>query len=173
MIFRYIAYWPLNVFLVCTAWGISSPILIAILAYFGVGMSVRLWTLPLLLFSAPSLAGLSLVTGPKLPGLLQWFSTLNADLDGGWRQKVDGFRDPATLNTFQLWWQRTRWTWRNPCNGWQSELLGVSDISKAFSVKREVPLLFGFFVKWWAGWNPNKRGGNFYPYAFQCGLKRR
>ncbi|WP_426782277.1 DUF7338 family protein [Rhizobium beringeri] len=44
------------------------------------------------------------------------FSTLHADLDGYTPQRVAGF-DPAAKG-FKLSWQRTRWTWRNPYNGW-------------------------------------------------------
>ncbi|WP_327206690.1 hypothetical protein [Rhizobium beringeri] len=51
--------------------------------------------------------------------------------------------------------------------------MGVEDIASAFTVKRDVPLLFGFHLKLWLGWNPGKRGGNYFPYVLQCGLKRR
>ncbi|MGO6782155.1 hypothetical protein ACCS92_05350 [Rhizobium ruizarguesonis] len=40
-----------------------------------------------------------------------------------------------------------------------SEALGVDDI--AFTVKRDVPLPFGFHLKVWLDWNPEKRGGNY------------
>lgn len=120
---------------------------------------------------SPFLALWSMKYGPVLPGKWRWFSTLNATLDGYIAQGVSGF-DPNAKG-FKLWWQRTRWTWRNPCNGWQSEALGVADVAKAFSVKREVPLVGGFYLKLWLGWNPNKRGGNYFPYMFQCGIRRR
>jgi hypothetical protein len=42
-----------------------------------------------------------------------------------------------------------------------SEALGVDDIASAFTVKRDVPLPFGFHLKVWLGWNPEKRGGNY------------
>ncbi|TBY54520.1 hypothetical protein E0H59_13615 [Rhizobium leguminosarum bv. viciae] len=119
---------------------------------------------------APFLAAWSMQHGPVLPGRWRWFSTLNADLDGYIPQRVAGF-DPVAKG-FKLWWQRTRWTWRNPCNGWQSEALGVEDIATAFTIKRDVPLLFGFYLKLWFGWNPIKRGGNYYPYMFQMAPKR-
>ena len=120
---------------------------------------------------SPFLALWSMKFGPVLPGRWRWFSTLNGTLDGGIEQGVDGF-DPKARG-LNLWWQRTCWTWRNPCNGWQSELLGVSDIAWAFTFKRDLPLLFGLYLKLWLGWNPNQRGGNYFPYMFQAGLKRR
>lgn len=170
MILRYILYWPINGFLVLTAWALSSPLVIAALWWFG-ALGFWSWTLPLFLFSAPSLAALSFMTGPKLPGILRWFSTLNATLDGGIEQGVDGF-DPNAKG-FKLWWQRTLWTYRNPCNGWQSELLGIRVIDHGFTVKKDVPLFGGVYIKLWLGWNPNKRGGNYYPFMFQMGVKRK
>ncbi|MGO6684180.1 DUF7338 family protein [Rhizobium leguminosarum] len=119
---------------------------------------------------SPLLAAWSMKHGPVLPGRWRWFSTLNADLDGYIPQHVEGF-DPAAKG-FKHWWQRTRWTWRNPCNGWQSEALGVEDIASVFTVKCDLPLAFGFYLKVWLGWNPIKRGGNYYPYMFQIGPKR-
>ncbi len=144
MILRYIIYWPINLVLVLLAY-ILSPFL-------------ALW---------------SMKYGPILPGMWRWFSTLNNTLDGGWDDHVEGFKDPATLNKFQLWWQRTRWTWRNPCNGWQSELLGIKSIDQGFTVKKDIPLFGKFYLKLWLGWNPNKRGGNYYPFAFQFAPKRK
>lgn len=119
---------------------------------------------------SPFLAAWSMKHGRVLPGRWRWFSTLNADLDGYIPQRVAGF-DPAAKG-FKLWWQRTRWTWRNPCNGWQSEALGVEDIGKAFTIKRDVPLACGFYLKLWLGGNPIKRGGNYYPYMLQIAPKR-
>ncbi|WP_020049020.1 DUF7338 family protein [Rhizobium leguminosarum] len=120
---------------------------------------------------SPFLAAWSMNHGPVLPGRWRWFSTLNADLDGYIPQKVVGF-DPAAKG-LKLWWQRTRWTWRNPCSGRQSELLGVEDIAAAFTVKRDLPLPFGFYFKLWLGWNPIKRGGKYYLFMCQIGPKRR
>jgi len=122
---------------------------------------------------SPFFALWSLRYGPVLKGRWRWFSTLNATLDGGWEQRVDGFKDPATLNRFQLWWQRTRWTWRNPCNGWQSEYLGVDDLADGFTVKRDLPLFGKWYIKDWRGWNNVKRGGTKYPYMFQFWIRRK
>ncbi|WP_245510262.1 DUF7338 family protein [Rhizobium ruizarguesonis] len=72
--------------------------------------------LPVNITFVPFLAAWSMKHGPVLPGRWRWFSTLNADLDGYTPQRVAGF-DPAAKG-FKLWWQRTRWTWRNPYNGW-------------------------------------------------------
>ncbi|WP_245456611.1 DUF7338 family protein [Rhizobium hidalgonense] len=69
---------------------------------------------------SPFLAAWSMKNGPVLPGRWRWFSTLNADLDGYIPQRVSGF-DPAAKG-FKLWWQRTRWTWRNPFNGSTSSI---------------------------------------------------
>ncbi|MGO7985008.1 DUF7338 family protein [Rhizobium leguminosarum] len=66
-------------------------------------------------FLSPFLAAWSMKHGRVLPGCWRWFSTLNADLDDYIPQRVAGF-DPAAKG-FKFWWQRTRWTWRNPCNG--------------------------------------------------------
>lgn len=120
---------------------------------------------------SPFLALWSMKYGPVLPGRWRLFSTLNATLDGYIAQGVDGF-DPNAKG-FKLWWQRTRWTWRNPCNGWQSELLGIKNIDQGFTVKKDIPLFGGYKIKFWCGWNNNKRGGNYYPYAFQCSIRRK
>jgi len=120
---------------------------------------------------SPFLALWSMKYGPVLPGKWRWFSTLNGTLDGGIEQHVPGFDTNA--KGFKLWWQRTRWTWRNPCNGWQSELLGIKSIDQGFTVKKDIPLFGKFYLKLWMGYNPNKRGGNYYPYMFQFAPKRK
>ncbi len=121
---------------------------------------------------APFMATLAMFTGPVMPVPLRWFSTMNADLDGYIAQDVDGFDKNA--KGFKLWWQRIRWTWRNPCNGFQSQVLGVSAVTPEIAFKRELNWLpFGFYIKCWLGWNPNKRGGDYYPYMFQFGPRKR
>lgn len=141
------------------------------------------------------LAGMSLVAGPKLPGVLQWFSTLDADLDGGISQGVNGYK--PDLTGWRLWWQRTRWICRNPAHGWQSELLGmpaagsviihrviteapknqwyVMETAKGvrfFCFKRDQPLFVGFYLKLWFGWVNWSYDGRNHHYAFQIGPKR-
>ncbi|MBY5727779.1 hypothetical protein [Rhizobium leguminosarum] len=144
---------------------------------------------------SPLLAGLSLLTGPKLPGVLRWFSTLDADLDGGVGQRVMGYK--AALTGWRLWWQRTCWICRNPAHGWQSELLGmpaagsiivrqvisetpknqwyVMETAKGvrfFCFKRDQPLFGGYYLKVWLGWVNKAYDGRNHHYAFQIGPKR-
>ncbi|MBY3247429.1 DUF7338 family protein [Rhizobium laguerreae] len=144
---------------------------------------------------SPLLAAASLLMGPKLPGFLQWFSTLDADLDGGVAQRVKGYR--AGLTGWRLWWQRTCWICRNPAHGWQSELLGmpaagstivsqvlsetpknqwyVMETAKGvrfFCWKRDQPLFGGFYLKLWFGWVNKSYDGRNHHYAFQIGPKR-
>lgn len=71
---------------------------------------------------SPALAALSLLTGPKLPLGLQWFGTVDADLDGGQHQHADKY--PSGVTGWRLWWQRTTWICRNPAQGFQTYLLG-------------------------------------------------
>jgi len=120
---------------------------------------------------SPFLALWSMKYGPVLPGKWRWFSTLNNTLDGWINVFHDGV-DPH-YSGVRLWWNRTCWTWRNPCNGWQSELLGIEAIDQGFTVKKEIPLIQKFYVKLWLGWNPGKRGGNYHPYMFQCSIRRK
>jgi hypothetical protein len=145
---------------------------------------------------SPLLAALSLATGPNLPGFLQWFSTTDADLDGGIVQNVAGYE--AGLKGWRLWWQRTCWICRNPAHGWQSELLGmpaagsiivrkaisetpknqwyVMETAKGvrfFCWKRDQPLFGGLYLKLWFGWVNKSYDGRNHHYAFQIGPKRR
>ncbi|OOO32834.1 hypothetical protein EFR00_30360 [Rhizobium sophoriradicis] len=145
---------------------------------------------------SPALAALSLLSGPRLPGVLQWFSTLDADLDGGIAQSVKSYR--SGLSSWRLWWQRTCWICRNPAHGWQSRLLGMpaagtviieQQISEApknqwyvmetangvrfFCWKRDQPLFGGFYLKLWFGWVNKSYDGRNHHYAFQIGPKQR
>lgn len=164
MTLRYLSYWPANLILVLLSWLLS-----------------------------PLLAALSLLIGPKLPGFLQWFSTTDADLDGGAVQNVAGYK--AGLKGWRLWWQRTCWICRNPAHGWQAEVLGMSTaglvtIQQAyegknhwflfrnakgqqfFCIKRDVPLFTGRYIKLYLGWYDVARDGRNHQYEFQIGLKR-
>jgi hypothetical protein len=166
MILRYLAYLPANLALVGLAYLLS-----------------------------PLLSALSLLTGPRLPGILQWFSTLDADLDGGVAQRVQGYK--AAQRGWRLWWQRTCWICRNPAHGWQSEVLGMTaegsvvvremlgDTPKNqwyvmetahgirfFCLKRDQPLLGGWYLKLWFGWVNKAYDGRNHHYAFQIGPKR-
>ncbi|QKK31874.1 hypothetical protein FE844_020820 [Rhizobium indicum] len=166
MILRYLAFWLPNIIFVLLAWLLS-----------------------------PLLAAMSVFTGPKLPGFLQWFSTTDADLDGGIVQNVAGYK--CGLKGLQLWWQRTCWICRNPAHGWQSELLGmpaagsiivrqvisetpknqwyVMETAKGvrfFCWKRDQPLFGGYYLKIWLGWVNKAYDGRNHHYAFQIGPKR-
>lgn len=166
-VFLYIFYFPINLFFVLLSYILS-----------------------------PFLAALSLLTGPRLPGVLQWFSTLDADLDGGIAQGVNGYQ--AGLSGWRLWWQRTCWICRNPAHGLQSELLGITAHNtviyqqwlqdepkqqfyimetvkgfRFFCFKRDQPLFGGYYIKLWLGWSNKSYDGNFHHYAFQIGLKRK
>lgn len=166
MILRYLAFWLPNIVLVILAWLLS-----------------------------PLLAAMSVFTGPRLPGFLQWFSTTDADLDGGIVQNVAGYK--CGLKGLQLWWQRTCWICRNPAHGWQSELLGmpaagsiivrqaisetpknqwyVMETAKGvrfFCWKRDQPLFGGYYLKIWLGWVNKAYDGRNHHYAFQIGPKR-
>ncbi|PDS45205.1 hypothetical protein CO662_24905 [Rhizobium anhuiense] len=167
MIYRYLAYLPANLIFVALSYLLS-----------------------------PALAGLSMLSGPRLPGVLQWFSTLDADLDGGISQRVKGYT--PNLTGWSLWWQRTCWICRNPAHGWQSALLGmpafgtiiaqqwISEDPKQqfylmqtargvrfFCFKRDQPLIGGFYLKIWLGWVNKPYDGRNHHYAFQIAPKRR
>ncbi len=164
MILRYLAYWLPNLGLVVLSYLLS-----------------------------PLLAALSLVTGSKLPGFLQWFSTTDADLDGGVLQNVAGYK--VGLKGWRLWWQRTCWICRNPAHGWQAEVLGMSTAGLVvldnesegknhlflfrnakrqtfFCIKRDVPIAGSFYIKLYLGWYDVARDGRNHQYEFQIGLKR-
>lgn len=75
---------------------------------------------------SPILALYSVIFNVKiLPGFLQYFSTLDDDLDGGQHQQPDSY--PSGVTGFKLWWQRTCWICRNPSQGWAGRVLGFSD----------------------------------------------
>lgn len=129
------------------------------------------------------LALFSLWWGPKLPKYLQWFSTLNNTLDGGWDELISGYRDPASLRWWQLWWQRICWICRNPAQGWQSQtFLGMDGKQLVFIQKDETSNpkwylmeskgvrffmwkkdqhLFGdWYLKLYFGWHDDSRSGD-------------
>src|SRR6478752_8245827 len=72
---------------------------------------------------SPFLAGLSMITGPILPGFLRYWSTVDDDIDGGQHQQPKQY--PSGVHGMALWWQRTCWICRNPAQGWQARVLGV------------------------------------------------
>ncbi|QIG73089.1 hypothetical protein EVB99_098 [Rhizobium phage RHph_N3_19] len=115
---------------------------------------------------SPLFATWSMKYGPVLPMPWKLFSTLNGTLDGGIDQRVKGF--DADAKGFKLWYQRCKWTWRNPCNGFQSEIFGLKDYKDGFTIKRDIPLFGKYNLKLWIGWDNRRKGGNYYPYMFQC-----
>jgi hypothetical protein len=125
---------------------------------------------------SPLLALISMATGPVLPGILQWFSTLDDTLDGGQHQHPEIY-PPAT--GFKLWWQRVRWICRNPSHGWQSRLLGfptagheVLSEGAHFTKMRDAKGRIYFSVRFyspkiWFGWNVRAYDGVNHGYEFQ------
>lgn len=120
---------------------------------------------------SPILAAISFLSGPKLPGFLQWFSTIDADLDGGISQRIEGYA--ADAKNFKLWWQRTCWICRNPAHGWQSIVLGFKGENKGFTFKKDVPLFGDYYLKLWLGWSNRSYDGTYFHYLFQIGPKKK
>lgn len=123
---------------------------------------------------APVLAVYSVAANRRrLPGFLQWFSTVDDDLDGGQHQHPDKY--PAGATGFRLWWQRTCWIWRNPAQGfqvyafgysmsssymesqagglhWQTDIFILGNGDRIFSHKRQIPIGGRYYIKMWFGW---------------------
>ena len=153
---------------------------------------------------APLLAGLSMllrliapfldwfkihVNTARLPFGLQWFSTVDDDLDGGQHQN----HYPRGATGWRLWWQRTRWIYRNPAQGFQAYLLGYSATNHYLAVDRvtanggryrewrglrprvvyarqvNVRLTDRYYIKMWFGWalkaNMNRFTLKFVPFS--------
>jgi hypothetical protein len=106
MYLRYVAYLPFNLLFVLLAFMLS-----------------------------PFLAALSMLTGPLLPGCLQYFSTLDDTLDGGQHQHPELYAPGAKRIT--LWWQRTCWICRNPAHGWQCKILGFPTAGHSVVFQRQ------------------------------------
>jgi hypothetical protein len=145
---------------------------------------------------SPFLAALSMLTGPVLPGFLQWFSTTDDTLDGGQHQHPEIYHP---VRGFKLWWQRTCWICRNPAHGWQSRVLGflteghtvisetTTNDGPYFTTKtimqdakgrryfswRSDQKRFGMYVKIWIGWNPRAYDGVGHGYEFQPFMVKR
>lgn len=66
-----------------------------------------------------------------LPRWLAWFQTFDAPLDAGWQDGYAGY-DPAG----SLWWNRTKWLWRNPAYGFAYGPLGEVFDPKEWIVTR-------------------------------------
>jgi hypothetical protein len=120
---------------------------------------------------SPILAALSFVFGAKLPVPLQWFGTIDDDLDGGFHQHIEGYDSGA--KGFSLWWQRTCWVCRNPAHGWQSIVLGFKGENKGFTFKRDIVLTDSYYLKLWLGWSNRSYDGTYFHYLFQSGIKKR
>lgn len=147
---------------------------------------------------SPLLSAISVIFGVStLPGIFQWFSTINDDLDGGQHQV--GYK--KDVKGFRLWWQRTCWICRNPAHGWAAYLLGfktgdfevlyhtesakessssnkisISILKTAdgriwFAYKRDIPFFKNHYLKVWIGWNDKPYGGwhheVFQPFLFK------
>lgn len=138
---------------------------------------------------APLLAAVSVaLKRDTLPGVLQWFATVDDTLDGGQHQHAALFPPGATGRA--LWWQRTRWIWRNPAQGFQTYMLGFdagdmllirNDITgtpgeapyaryrvwrntagrKVWSWQHSIPIGGRRYVKIWFGWTVKETIGRF------------
>lgn len=126
---------------------------------------------------SPLLAALSMITGPVLPGVLRWFSTMDDTLDGGQHQHPEIYAIGAT--GFKLWWQRTSWICRNPSHGWQARVLGfptaghvVVSEGPHLTIMKDARGRTYFSVRFyspkvWLGWNPKAYDGVGHGYEFQ------
>ncbi|QIG70589.1 hypothetical protein EVB91_026 [Rhizobium phage RHph_I1_18] len=136
---------------------------------------------------APFLAAYSVVKRVDvLPGVLQYFSTIDDTLDGGQHQV--GYK--TGVKGFVLWWQRTCWIFRNPAHGWQSVYLGykderatvlwsrvdqttkvwmhaAADQKRYFTYKRDIPLFGDWYLKLWIGWSDRSYDGKYRHLLFQ------
>lgn len=141
---------------------------------------------------SPFLALISMATGPRLPGILQWFSTLDGDLDAGAVQHPEIY--DANASGLKLWWQRTSWICRNPSHGWQAKVLGFKaagaiEVSSSattngpyfttkiiwkdangrtyFSYRADKKLFGGYYLKVYFGWALTAYDGESHHYEFQ------
>ncbi|QIG73918.1 hypothetical protein PP935_gp143 [Rhizobium phage RHph_N34] len=168
---RYAVFVPINIILVLLSW-ILSPFLAIASVVFRVNV---------------------------LPGFLQWFSTIDDDLDGGQHQL-----DWPEVSGLKLVWQRMLWIIRNPAHGWQSKFLGY-DISAGtsqiyfrqwkevarngesfkgfiiytgekktfFTIKADIPVYGNFYLKLWIGWNERAYDGKYSHFLFQPFLPKK
>lgn len=83
-------------------------------------------------------------TSGNLPRYLRYFQTFDASLDAGWK---DGYfrinwefagRFPAIA----LWWNRTRWLWRNPGYTFDYEVLGIRWYAEDWEVLHHTDTIF-------------------------------
>lgn len=64
----------------------------------------------------------------KLPGIWQWFSTADDDLDGGIHQGE--YPDYSEWAPWVVWIYRTRWICRNPAQGFSYYLFGARHLTE-------------------------------------------
>lgn len=164
---KYVALLPINVALIMASW-----------------------------FLSPFLALYSVIAGRSvLPSLLQNFSTLDDNLDGGQHQQPDIY--PAGVTGRKLWWQRTCWICRNPAQGWQARVLGYKDVGRTITGSSDLSSAnwdlpgamywetvqaangkkyfcyrknIGFgkkYFKFWIGWHYQAKNGIDHHYKFQ------
>lgn len=143
------------------------------------------------LFS-PILSAISVAFNLKrLPFGLQYFSTVDDDLDGGQHQN----HYPAHSSRWELWWQRTRWIIRNPAQGFQVYWFGYSATGyylvlarvgsdgvsspyrvwknakghTLFAYQPRIDITRKYYVKMWYGWakkeNINRFSFKFVPFS--------
>lgn len=147
---------------------------------------------------SPFLAFWSVLAGiSTLPGVFQWFSTMDDTLDGGQHQHPDKYPPASGL---KLWWQRTCWICRNPAQGFDGHLLGFADAGSVvtqryrtenapyftektemrseqgryyFSYRSDRPLYGNYYLKVWFGWNTAAKDGKFHTIEFQPFMVKR
>lgn len=128
---------------------------------------------------SPFLAAYSVEKKTNTPGgLWRLFYTHDNTLDGGWDERIGGYKDPATLDNFQLCWQRMRWICRNPGYGLNALLFGfqhTDNVKLVFEHGVPYPEKDGYWYviqsdagfkffgyrgpKAWVGWNYRNYGG--------------
>lgn len=72
-----------------------------------------------------------------LPGVWQWFSTADTDLDGGIHQHE--YPDYSGRGRLAVWWYRMRWICRNPAQGFAHHLFGARCITSGPHFVYDVP----------------------------------
>lgn len=95
-------------------------------------------------------------TNGNLPSYLRYFQTFDATLDAGWR---DGFWEPTNL-----WWDRTRWLWRNPGYTFDYQVLGIAWFDSEWEVVFESDTC-------WLAWNRQMWAFNFVVHSSYLQIK--
>lgn len=128
---------------------------------------------------SPLIATYSVVNDTNTPGgILRWWYTHDNTLDGGWDERIDGYKDPITLSPLKLLWQRMKWICRNPGYGFKAMVMGFEhtpNVALIFEDGIPYPEKDGYWYvirsdggwnffgyrgpKVWFGWNYLNYGG--------------